>query len=79
MATSERRTAITAPAIPRPREPEPYLPPVTGTVPEPPAAQYPWPEPWRTARGAVPRTEYWDIASSEWHSRGPLPRPRRGE
>jgi hypothetical protein len=79
MATSESRTAITAPAIPRPREPELYLPRVTEPAPELPPAQHPWPEPWRTARGAVPRTEYWDVASSEWHSRGPFPRPRRGE
>ena len=63
----------TAPPIPRPREAEPDLPRVTetATTPELPPAQFPWPEPWRFSAGARPRTEYWDVATASWHSRGP--------
>jgi hypothetical protein len=74
MTVSETRTAISAPPIPRPREPQPGSADVqltTTSVPEPPAAAYPWPEPWRSARGARPRSEYWDVATASWHSRGP--------
>ena len=80
MTASLTGPATTAPAIPRPRTEEPELPPVaevvTDAVPQLPAAQYPWPEPWRSARGARPRTEFWDVATASWHSRGPSPRPR---
>ena len=44
-----------------------------------PVARYPWPEPWRSFRGARPRTEYWDVVTASWRSRGPLPRPRPGD
>jgi hypothetical protein len=37
-----------------------------------PAREFPWPEPWRVNRGASPRSEYWDVASASWHSRGPI-------
>ena len=37
-----------------------------------PAPRYPWPEPWRSYRGARPRTEFWDEASATWLSRGPV-------
>ncbi len=80
MTASPTRPVTSAPAIPRQRDAEPELPPVgevaTAPVPELPAAQYPWPEPWRSARGARPRTEYWDVATASWRSRGPSPRPR---
>jgi hypothetical protein len=59
-----------APPIPRPREAEPDLPRVAETATTPPA-QFPWPEPWRFSAGARPRTEYWDVATASWHSRGP--------
>lgn len=78
MTVAPTRPATTAPPIPRPREAEPDLPQAaeatTATTPDLPAAQFPWPEPWRFSRGARPRTEYWDVATASWHSRGPLPR-----
>jgi hypothetical protein len=40
---------------------------------------FPWPEPWRHSRGARPRSEYWDVATASWHSRGVVPGPREGE
>ena len=86
------RDALSAPAIPRPRSAEPraaesrtavyatVAPPELPVAPSPapgtPAAHYPWPEPWGSFRGARPRTEYWDVATASWRSRGPLPRPR---
>jgi hypothetical protein len=47
------------------RQPEP---------PQLPEPRYPWPEPWGSARGARPRSEYWDVATASWHSRGPNPK-----
>jgi hypothetical protein len=66
---SEVRTETSAPSIPRPRSAEADV--VEPPAPERPAATYPWPEPWRSARGARPRTEYWDVATASWHSGGP--------
>jgi hypothetical protein len=77
MTTSETRTTRSAPPIPRPREAEvdavetDVVEPGPAPQPEHPAATYPWPEPWRSARGARPRSEYWDVATASWHSRGP--------
>ena len=74
MTVSARRTATSTPPIPRPRDPEPHLSPVveaTTDCPALPPARYPWPEPWRSAVGARPRTEYWDVTTASWHSRGP--------
>jgi hypothetical protein len=77
MTVAPSRPTTTAPSIPRPRDAEPELPQAdertTGTPAAPPA-QFPWPEPWRYALGARPRTEYWDVATASWHSRGPRPR-----
>ena len=76
MTASPTRTATTTPAIPRPRTGGRGLPSVAevaaDSTPELPAAQYPWPEPWRSARGARPRTEFWDAATASWMSRGPV-------
>ena len=73
------RPGTSAPAIPLPRSAEPEPPPVaevtTEPVPELPAAQYPWPEAWRSARGSRPQEEFWDVATASWRSRGPSPRP----
>jgi hypothetical protein len=67
---SEVQTETIAPSIPRPRSAEPDV--VDPPAPEQrPAATYPWPEPWRSARGSRPRSEYWDVATASWHSRGP--------
>ncbi len=80
MTASPTRPMTDAPAIPRPRTAESELPPVHelagDAAPELPPAQYPWPEPWRSARGARPRTEFWDVATASWRSSGPAPRPR---
>jgi hypothetical protein len=35
------------------------------------APHFPWPEPWHFSRGARPRTEFWDVATASWRSRGP--------
>jgi hypothetical protein len=82
MTVPEVRDALSAPAIPRPRSAEPAPAPVAPSeipvappVPTLPAARYPWPEPWGSFRGARPRTEFWDVETASWHSRGPLPRP----
>jgi hypothetical protein len=40
------------------------------------AAHFPWPEPWHFSRGARPRSEFWDVNTASWRSRGPvLPTP----
>jgi hypothetical protein len=82
MTVPEVRDVVSAPPIPRPRQSDERAPvaplelPVSpAPVPSLPAARYPWPEPWGSFRGARPRTEYWDVATASWHSRGPLPRP----
>jgi hypothetical protein len=51
-------------AIPRPRAPQDDEAPVGG--------EFPWPEPWHYSRGARPRSEFWDVATASWHSRGPV-------
>ncbi len=54
----------------------------TSTVPCPrndSPGEFPWPEPWRSSRGTHPRSEYWDVETATWHSRGPIPTPRRGD
>jgi hypothetical protein len=44
------------------------------TQPELPEPRYPWVEPWGSYRGARPRSEYWDVATATWRSRGPYPK-----
>ena len=60
---AEDDTVVLEPIEQQPEEPRP----------EPPAPRYPWPEPWGSYRGARPRSEYWDVATASWHSRGPYP------
>ena len=85
MTVHDTRPAIDTPAIPRPRAPQQDPvdppartpePPVVMTVP-PALGQYPWPEPWHFSRAARPRSEFWDVATASWHSRGPYPRTDR--
>jgi hypothetical protein len=89
MTVPEVRNPLSAPPIPRPRTGEPRtveprtvehaaaaVPGAPDDAPQLPPARYPWPEPWGSFRGARPRTEYWDVATAGWRSRGPLPRPR---
>jgi hypothetical protein len=75
--------STTVPAIPRPRSPQPDATeaPAPRTqpdqaqpaVPEPRGGEFPWPEPWRFSRAARPRSEFWDVETASWHSRGPYP------
>jgi hypothetical protein len=83
---STTRTATATPAIPQPRSPHPdtteaptrqaqpaqpeQAQPV---VPEPRGGEFPWPEPWRHSRAARPRSEFWNVETASWHSRGPYP------
>jgi hypothetical protein len=60
----------TTPAIPQPRT-APHATPERA-----PAGEFPWPEPWHYSRGARPRSEFWDVATASWHSRGPVVPPR---
>ena len=78
MTVPEVRSPVSTPSIPRPRsgepstvEPRPVTAVPSDPAPQLPAARYPWPEPWGSFRGARPRTEYWDVATASWHSRGP--------
>ena len=82
MTASQTRASQTT-AIPRPRTAEDdvrHEQPAAATEPKPtlPASHYPWPEPWRYARGARPRSEYWDVTTATWRSRGPDPEQRKG-
>ena len=64
---SPRRPADDAVVLePVERQPEQEKP----QLPEP---RYPWSEPWGSYRGARPRSEFWDVATASWHSRGPYP------
>jgi hypothetical protein len=71
MTTSDVRDTTSTVALPRPR----VAPDETATAeaaPRPEAPHYPWPEPWRFSRAARPRTEFWDVATASWRSRGPV-------
>ena len=39
---------------------------------QPEPAHFPWPEPWHFSRGARPRSEFWDVRTASWRSRGPV-------
>ena len=73
--------SIATSAIPRPRSPQPDVTteaPAPRTepapaLPEPRTGEVPWPEPWRHSRAARPRSEFWDVETASWHSRGPYP------
>ncbi|MCW2637477.1 MAG: hypothetical protein JWQ99_3844 [Blastococcus sp.] len=76
-----RETVSTSP-LPHPRvaaddtlapEPTAALPAKTAALGQ--DAHYPWPEPWRFSRGARPRTEFWDVETASWRSRGPVAVP----
>jgi hypothetical protein len=58
MSVHDVRTSISSPRIPLPRSGE-----------DAPVARYPW----RPTGRPRPRTEYWDVATAGWRSRGPLP------
>jgi hypothetical protein len=80
MTVHDTRETVAVPTIPAPRQSEPEIVPTavavpeqTAPVPAQPAGEYPWPEPWHHARGARPRSEFWDVATASWHSRGAYP------
>jgi hypothetical protein len=65
MTDHDLRETTRAPALPRPRA-------AADDAVALPAPSFPWPEPWHFTRGARPRTEYWDVETAEWRSRGPV-------
>ena len=73
MSVHDVRPAQDSPAIPRPRQAE--SDDVIETLPASGAtetgASVPWSEPRRAALGARPQTQYWDVATASWRSRGP--------
>jgi hypothetical protein len=56
MSVHEVRTAVSAPPIPRPR-----------TAEDAPVVR----DPWRSAGGARPRTDYWDVTAACWRPCAP--------
>jgi hypothetical protein len=80
MTVHDTPETVAVPTIPAPRQPEPEpvpeivaAPEATAAVPTQAVGEYPWPEPWHHSRGARPRSEFWDVATASWHSRGPYP------
>ena len=66
MTIQDSRTQSRTPPVPRPRAQ------ADDEVEAPaPVGEFPWPEPWHTSRAARPRSEYWDVTTAGWHSRGP--------
>ncbi len=45
----------------------------TDTAPGVRAARSSWQEPWLSADGVRPSSEYWDVETASWRSRGPRP------
>ena len=75
-SSRETGTAVRHGTIPSPRPAgdDAVVPePVGQREPQLPEPRYPWTEPWGSYRGARPRSEYWDVATASWHSRGPYP------
>jgi hypothetical protein len=68
-------TTTTRTRIPSPRRAgdDTVVPERVESPPALPSPRYPWPEPWGSYRGARPRSEYWDVATASWRSRGPSP------
>ena len=75
MTIDDPRTSLPTQAVPRPRAPQDDAEPEEAGAGA--LGEFPWPEPWHYSRGARPRSEYWDVASASWHSRGPIVTPRR--
>ena len=66
MTVSDQHETVQTSTVPRPRDDDS-------------AGEFPWPEPWHHSRGTRPRSEYWNPMTARWHSRGPIPLPRRGD
>ncbi|MCW2743058.1 MAG: hypothetical protein JWR45_3480 [Blastococcus sp.] len=75
MTVHDQRETVRTPTVPRPR--------TTADTPSDSAAgpvgEFPWPEPWHFSPGARPRSEFWDVETASWHSRGPIPAPRSSD
>jgi hypothetical protein len=81
MTASDVRDTTSTAALPRPRTaeddrvlqeaPSEATPAAVSQAPSEPA-HYPWPEPWHFSRAARPRTEFWDVTTAGWRSRGPV-------
>ena len=72
MSVHDVRPAQTSPPVPRPRQESDDVVdalPASGAIETGTSA--PWSEPRRSAFGARPRTQYWDVATASWRSRGP--------
>jgi len=79
MTVDDPRTTLPTQTLPRPRTPQDDATVSDQHAPGAPVGEFPWPEPWRYSRGARPRSEYWDVATAGWHSRGPILPPRQGD
>jgi hypothetical protein len=74
MSAHDVQHAISSPPIPRPRGAGADAA-AAPAGPAPTQAAFPWPERWRSADGARPTTEYWDVTTACWHSHAPQERP----
>ncbi|MCW2700341.1 MAG: hypothetical protein JWQ45_1876 [Blastococcus sp.] len=74
MTTSDLRDTTGTDALPRPRAAADDAAASDGAAPEAVAVapHFPWPEPWHFSRAARPRTEFWDVRTASWRSRGPV-------
>jgi len=77
MTVDDARDTTSTVAVPRPRTAADDLPAEDVLAADAPeslaeAPHYPWPEPWHYSRAARPRTEFWDVATASWRSRGPV-------
>jgi len=87
MTAHDVRETVRTEPLPRPRTAAddsttvdaPSVAPTQPASPPPAAAHYPWPEPWGSARTARPRTEFWDVATAGWRSRGPVTAPPKAD
>jgi hypothetical protein len=79
MTVHDQRETVRTPIVPRPRTTEDAPDRIVDGTPSSPGGEFPWPEPWHFSRGARPRTEYWDVETATWRSRGPVPAPRSGD
>jgi hypothetical protein len=82
---TEIRESIGTAPLPRPRTAaddaiavEAAEAPQDTAAPQPEPAHFPWPEPWHFSRGARPRSEFWDVRTASWRSRGPRTTPPAG-
>ena len=73
MSVHDVRPAQDSPPIPRPRQAESddVVETLGASGATETGASAPWSGPSRPALGARPRTQYWDVTTASWRSRGP--------